>query len=124
MLGMTANPRESYGKIALDARIEGSDGKALSMICFERAVDELRYAGRCEGPDRKAGRITALQRAANAVLALKAGVEDDNVLRESLLDFYTSIYAGITGLSQQWDAQLAVQLSSDLDDIAGALKEG
>jgi flagellin-specific chaperone FliS len=121
MIGASNNPYESYRRIDLDARVEGSDPAGLTLICLQKASDELSYARACFGPDRAGGRMTALQRAGNAVLALQSGIAPDNPMRTVLLDFYGSLFQGITQLKRQWQDDTAVQLQRDLEDIAASI---
>ena len=118
MLGSTLTPHDSYRKIELDARVEGSDGIALTRLCLDRAMDELSRAYECDGPDRRAGRSKALQGASSAVLALQSGIDAANPIGAVLDEFYRGIYAGIGQLSKTWDHGLAMQLRKDLEDIA------
>lgn len=114
MIAVLDDPATTYRRVEFDARIEGSDGAALTRLCLERAIAEIARAR--SAPDRTT-RADALASAGAALLALVEGVAPDNPLRRPLLEFYGGVRARVLGsLAKPDDAALA-QAGRDLADV-------
>ena len=50
MLAVLDDPVTTYRRVEFDARVEGSDGAALTRLCLERAIGEIARAR--SAPDR------------------------------------------------------------------------
>lgn len=119
MLATLDNPAATYRRVEFDARIEGSDGAALTRLCLERAIAEI---ARARSAADRTTRSDALAGAGAALLALVEGVAPDNPLRRPLLEFYGGVRAGVLAtLTRPDDATLA-QAERDLSDVLGVLE--
>jgi flagellar protein FliS len=74
------NPRValgSYGRVALEARVQGASPHALVLLLFERLAQLLRRARAAAAAGDSAGRLMATERAIAIVEGLDATLDDD-----------------------------------------------
>lgn len=118
MLAVLDDPVTIYRRVEFDARIEGSDGAALTRLCLERAIGDIARAR--AAPDRTT-RADALAGAGAALLALMEGVAPDNPLRRPLLEFYGGVRARVLATLAVPDDGSLAEAERDLLDVLGLL---
>lgn len=120
MVAVLDDPTTIYRRVEFDARIEGSDGAALTRLCLERAIGEI---ARARSASDRATRADALAGAGAALLALMEGVALDNPLRRPLLEFYGGVRAGVLATLIRPDDATLAQAQRDLSDVKGVLDQ-
>lgn len=118
MVQVIDDPATAYRRVALDARVEGSDGAELTRLCLEQALAEI---ARARGATDLSRRTDALTRGAAALLALQEGVAPANPLRRALVQFYGGVRASLLGaIRAPGNAELA-QAERDLAEVLALL---
>lgn len=118
MLATLDNPAVTYRRVEFDARIEGSDGAALTRLCLERAIAEI---ARARSAADRTTRSDALAGAGAALLALVEGVAPDNPLRRPLLEFYGGVRARVLATLAAPDDTSLAEAGRDLGDVLALL---
>ncbi len=112
----------AYRRVDLDARIEASSGKDLTLICLEEAVSALGQAliALERMPDRAPGE--PLSRAHGIALWLARSVAPDNPLHEPMTHFYGGLAATIMRNMRRASFGELSQARDDFADLLGAAK--
>lgn len=111
------NPLESYRRVELDARVEGSDGIGLTRLCLERALADLNVALQANRTDNPTVRSDALLRTCEALLVLRGGTDPSSPIAEQLESFYGSLYVTVRQCVNNWNETTVQIARGDLMDI-------
>jgi flagellin-specific chaperone FliS len=117
-----ADPAETYRRIDLDARVTGSGGADLVLLCMDHAGAALSQA---LWADRHGGRDAcgkALARARSGIVALRLGVDSAIPLAEQLLTLYGAMETSITASQFRFNRAAMERVKADLDDIAAVFR--
>ena len=124
MQPLAKNAASTYRRVDLDARIEASSPRDLTLICLEEAVSALGLALVALERDPARPPQEPLARAHGIAMWLARGVAPDNPLRASLMQFYGGLAATIARNRTRASFAELAQVRDDFADVMAAAKAG
>lgn len=116
------NPSEAYRKVDLDARIEGSDPKQLTLICLERVRDSLAQAIIADRQNEKRARQDALAAAHRVLVGLLRAIDPANPLAEALGTVYRIALRRIERAMREFDHTSVTIARNDMEELLAGFR--
>lgn len=111
------NPAEAYRKVDLDARVEGSDPRELTIICLERVRDSLTHARIANRHGEQRARQDALATAHRVLLGLLRAIDAANPLADALDTVYRVALHRIERAMRDYDPNSLALVGDDMEDL-------
>ncbi|GAB5348458.1 flagellar protein FliS [Alteriqipengyuania sp. 357] len=121
MLAQT-DPRTAYQQSNFDARVRGGSAQDIVIYCLDELSLTLGQLLQADLRGNRAGRSDAITRGIAILTALEMGVDRENELASSLLDFYEGsrhLLLGSAATTRTGDIET---LRGDVIEIMNALK--
>lgn len=115
------NAFETYSRIDLQARIEGSQGSDLTRICFDALCLALGTAALARSRNDRLSASQAISRALAILAGLQSSVDAEAPMASTLADFYASISLRLRQLTRTGSGEDILAVRDDLADVAGVL---
>lgn len=122
MSPLARDPHEAYRRVALDARIAASDGRDLTLICIEQAVEAIGQAMLALERAPAAVPAAPLARAHGIALWLARTVASDSPLHGAMTDFYGGLAAVLAQNLHEPDIVQLGQAREDFADLLAAVR--
>lgn len=113
---------EAYRLVEFEARILGSDGRALVLICLEELASSLRQVELADRGQAPAARSRSISRSFAALSALELGVDPSSQLGPAMTNFYRGIRVRLSSQVRVPNTEDVVLLRNDILDVFRALK--
>lgn len=111
------SPAEAYRKVDLDARIEGSDPKQLTLICLERVRDSLAHARIADRHNGQRARQDAVATAHRVLLGLLRAIDPASPLAGALETVYRTSLHRIERAMRDFDPNSLALVGNDMEDL-------
>lgn len=122
MLDTRQSPAETYRKVELDARIEGTNGPKLGLLCLDAVIDALDRALAADSSRASPLRRSSLVKANTVALGLLRSVDTSNSTGAALAEFYRTASHIIAQSMKGFDAETIGALRDDFSEISVAMK--
>lgn len=123
LLEATQTAGDAYRKVELDARIEGTSGPKLGLLCLEAVTDALGQAITADTFGQTSARSFALVKANTVTLGLLRSVDPSTSAGTALADFYRAASRIIAQSMQSFDSEAIRNLHNDFDEIGVAMAQ-
>lgn len=123
MLAARHHPAEAYRRVALDARIEGSDSARLTEICLETVGQSLDLACLADRRGDLQSRSKALTKAVSVITGLKRAIDPDNPLSAALHEFYAVALDSTRSAMTRFSEPSIRALRRDFEEILSAISQ-
>ena len=118
---MLRSPSDAYDRVALDARIAGSDARQLTGVCLDHAIESLGRALAADRAGSVSKRSQALGLCLNALSALTLGIDRQHPMAATLSDFYEGVRTCVAQAVRSFSRETVERARGDLVDVATAM---
>ena len=115
------SPREAYGRVHFDARVEASSARELVSLCYEQLDSALAGSLIAHQSGDNAAKSRSIVRALSAITALQLGIEGDQGVAGALRIFYEAARRTLLDSAIAFDPAAIGTVRGDFADIAAAL---
>lgn len=118
-----SDPGRAYRRVQRDAAIMGSDGRALTLLCYDEFLDAISAALHADTNHSADGFRRALGRANQALAAIHAGTDPAHPLAPVLGGFLDAAGRALRAAMVQSTPHSLETIRDDFREIRAALAE-
>tara|TARA_R100001129_G_scaffold120411_1_gene83527 strand:- start:813 stop:1199 length:387 start_codon:yes stop_codon:yes gene_type:complete len=117
-----SEPRTAYQQSNFDARVKGGTSQDIVVYCLDELALTIGMLRQADLRGNRAGRSAAITRGIAILTALEMGVDRENELAGSLLQFYEGSRRLLLNSIGTTQVEAIEALRADVIDIRDALK--
>lgn len=117
-----SEPRTAYQQSNFDARVKGGTSQDIVVYCLDELALTIGMLRQADLRGNRAGRSAAITRGIAILTALEMGVDRENELAGSLLQFYEGSRRLLLNSIGTTQVEAIEALRTDVIDIRDALK--
>lgn len=118
------SPREAYGRVHFDARVEAASARELVVLCYEQLDSALAGSLIADQTGDNAAKSRTITRALSAITALQLGIEGEQGVAGALRIFYEAARRTLLDSAIAFDPAAIAGVRADFAEIAAALAPG